>query len=82
MDTGVDYNHPDLKGNLWVNAGELLNTDNDGNGIDDGCENGDDGDGNGYIDDCYGINALCYQYQNGNLVYNNTLRMQHTRRIR
>jgi|GEM_PF-1018085 len=72
VDTGVDYNHPDLKGNLWVNAGELLNTDNDGNGIDDGCENGDDGDGNGYIDDCYGINALCYQYQNGNLVYNNT----------
>ncbi|WP_457640542.1 S8 family serine peptidase [Persephonella sp.] len=74
VDTGVDYTHPDLKGNLWVNTGELLNTDNNSNGIDDGCENSDDKDGNGYVDDCYGINALCYEYdQNGKPVYNKTL---------
>ncbi len=23
IDTGVDYNHPDLIDNLWVNAGEI-----------------------------------------------------------
>ena len=44
-DTGVDYNHPDLRQNLWKNPGEIC-----GNGIDD--------DNNGYIDDCYGFNAL------------------------
>ena len=33
----VDYTHPDLKNNMWVNPGEIP-----GNGIDD--------DGNGYID--------------------------------
>jgi len=45
IDTGVDYNHPDLKNNLWVNPGEIP-----GNGIDD--------DGDGYIDDVYGINTI------------------------
>ena len=45
IDTGVDYNHSDLKDNMWVNAGEIA-----GNGIDD--------DNNGYIDDVHGINAL------------------------
>ncbi|WP_457621811.1 S8 family serine peptidase [Persephonella sp.] len=74
VDTGVDYNHPDLKNNLWMNTGELLGKDDNANGIDDGCENVDDGDGNGFIDDCYGINALCYQYdQNGNLIFNDGL---------
>jgi len=43
LDSGVDYNHPDLIGNMWVNPGEIA-----GNGIDD--------DGNGYIDDIFGIN--------------------------
>ena len=38
IDSGVDYNHPDLAGNMWVNPGETA-----GNGIDD--------DGNGYVDD-------------------------------
>jgi len=47
FDTGVDYEHPDLKGNLWKNPDEICN-----NGIDD--------DGNGYVDDCYGVNVLCY----------------------
>lgn len=41
IDTGVDYNHPDLKSNMWINSKEIPN-----NGIDD--------DGNGYIDDIYG----------------------------
>lgn len=45
IDTGVDYNHPDLQANMWVNPGEIA-----GDGIDN--------DGNGYIDDVYGINAI------------------------
>lgn len=40
---GGNLNHPDLKGNLWVNQAEIP-----GNGIDD--------DGNGYIDDYKGWN--------------------------
>jgi subtilisin family serine protease len=42
IDTGVDYTHPDLASNMWVNTAEL-------NGI-----TGVDDDGNGYIDDIYG----------------------------
>lgn len=41
IDTGVDYNHPDLAANIWTNPGEIP-----GNGIDD--------DLNGYIDDVHG----------------------------
>ncbi|MGL5063517.1 MAG: S8 family serine peptidase [Microcoleus sp.] len=41
VDTGVDYTHPDLDGNIWQNADEIA-----GNGIDD--------DRNGYIDDIRG----------------------------
>jgi large repetitive protein len=41
IDTGVDYTHPDLAGNIWTNPGEIA-----GNGIDD--------DNNGYIDDTKG----------------------------
>ena len=41
IDTGVDYNHPDLAANMWTNPGEIP-----GNGIDD--------DGNGYVDDIHG----------------------------
>jgi subtilisin family serine protease len=43
VDTGVDINHEDLKGNLWVNPDEIP-----GNGVDD--------DRNGYIDDVNGYN--------------------------
>jgi subtilisin family serine protease len=41
IDTGIDYNHPDLEGNIWKNPGEIA-----GNNIDD--------DGNGFVDDIYG----------------------------
>jgi len=41
IDTGIDYNHIDLKENIWINKDEIPN-----NGIDD--------DQNGYIDDVYG----------------------------
>jgi subtilisin family serine protease len=40
-DTGMALNHPDLRGNLWTNPGEIP-----GNGIDD--------DGNGFRDDVHG----------------------------
>jgi len=42
VDTGVDYAHPDLSDNIWVNTAELNGTA----GVDD--------DGNGFIDDLYG----------------------------
>jgi len=45
IDTGVDYNHPDISQNMWVNQAEY----NGVPGIDD--------DGNGYVDDIYGINT-------------------------
>ncbi|MBI2808098.1 MAG: tandem-95 repeat protein [Planctomycetes bacterium] len=41
IDTGVDYNHPDLAANMWTNPGEIA-----GNGVDD--------DGNGFVDDVHG----------------------------
>ena len=41
IDTGIDYTHPDLVDNIWVNPGEIAN---------DGIDN----DGNGYIDDIHG----------------------------
>ncbi len=44
LDSGVDYTHPDLAANIWVNEGEIA-----GNHIDD--------DGNGYVDDIYGIDS-------------------------
>ncbi|MEZ4220058.1 MAG: EGF domain-containing protein [Polyangiaceae bacterium] len=45
LDTGVDLNHADLRGNLWLNPGETA-----GNGVDD--------DGNGLIDDVQGWDAV------------------------
>lgn len=43
IDSGIDYEHPDLKANVWTNTGEIP-----GNNIDD--------DKNGHIDDFYGQN--------------------------
>lgn len=45
IDTGIEYSHPDLATNMWVNAAEIP-----GNGIDD--------DNNGYIDDVYGYDFV------------------------
>ena len=45
IDSGVDIEHEDLKGQIWINEGEIA-----GNGIDD--------DNNGYIDDVHGWNFL------------------------
>lgn len=45
IDTGVDYTHPELANNIWLNANEIAD-----NGIDD--------DGNGYIDDVRGWNFV------------------------
>ncbi len=48
IDSGVDYNHPDLQGNIWINAAEQ-------NGQPDR-----DDDGNGYTDDIYGWDFAGY----------------------
>jgi hypothetical protein len=45
IDEGVQYNHPDLAANMWINEDEIP-----GNGIDD--------DNNGYVDDIYGYNFV------------------------
>ena len=50
IDTGIDYNHPDLAENIWVNPGES-GVDANGN---DRATNGIDDDGNGYVDDVNG----------------------------
>jgi len=65
VDSGVDYNHPDLTDNVWQNLAE----DADGDGhtleydpnqssweLDAGDINGLDDDGNGFIDDLIGWN--------------------------
>jgi subtilisin family serine protease len=41
IDSGIDWQHPDLADNIWINHGEVP-----GNGVDD--------DGNGFIDDIRG----------------------------
>lgn len=46
LDSGVDFNHPDLAGNIWTNEAEANGTA----GVDD--------DGNGYKDDVHGYNFV------------------------
>jgi subtilisin family serine protease len=45
IDTGIDYIHPDLGENIWINLAEFKGAP----GVDD--------DGNGYVDDIYGIDT-------------------------
>ena len=45
IDTGIDYNHPDLRANIWINDREIP-----GNLMDD--------DNNGFVDDIYGYNFV------------------------
>jgi len=55
FDDGVDFYHPDLMNQAWVNPGEDLN----GDGFISGDEwNGVDDDGNGYPDDFWGWSAV------------------------
>jgi len=49
IDTGIDYRHPDLGSNLFLNQYEIPN-------------NGKDDDQNGIVDDFYGANFLNYTY--------------------
>lgn len=50
IDTGVNYNHPDLAANMWRNPGEVPN-----NNIDD--------DHNGLVDDYYGYDfSTCLRF--------------------
>jgi len=64
IDTGVDYSHPDLSQNIWINTGESLgDANNDGCpgicGVDDDgdaawtaeIEDGEDNDGDGLVDE-------------------------------
>lgn len=59
IDTGIDYRHPDLKDQMWINENEIP-----GNGIDD--------DGNGYVDDVYGWDfynndaSICHYIETAN----------------
>jgi subtilisin family serine protease len=49
IDTGIDYTHPDLAANIWINPGEDCA----------GCRtDGIDNDGNGYVDDWHGWDFL------------------------
>lgn len=43
VDSGLDLDHVEHQGNIWVNEGEI-------------CDNGIDDDGNGFVDDCNGYN--------------------------
>jgi len=45
LDSGVQYDHPDLKGNIWKNKNEIP-------------ANGKDDDKDGYVDDAYGVDII------------------------
>ena len=49
IDSGVDYNHPDLAANMWVNTQEIP-----GNNVDD--------DNNGFVDDIHGVSVVSESY--------------------
>ncbi len=56
LDTGIDYTHPDLAGNVWTNPGEIP-----GNGIDDDMNGWTDTNNGTYhpkIDDIHGWNFV------------------------
>lgn len=52
VDEGIDYNHEDLKQNMWINEAEK----NGKPGVDD--------DNNGYVDDIYGFNFVTHDQKN------------------
>lgn len=50
IDSGVDYTHPDLAANMWINPLEFNGTP----GVDD--------DANGFVDDIHGANVVSNQH--------------------
>jgi len=58
IDSGVDYTHPDLQSNMWINEEEIPN-------------NNKDDDGNNCIDDVYGCDftQIVKDDDNGNPIY-------------
>jgi subtilisin family serine protease len=59
VDTGIDYTHPDLKENIWINAGESGAWEPPkGTSVQVSCRdkscNGIDDDNNGFVDDVVG----------------------------
>jgi hypothetical protein len=65
IDDGVDWDHPDIKANFWINTPEDINgngqydTASVGNG---GDRDGIDQDGNGYADDVIGWDFITGDY--------------------
>lgn len=60
IDSGVDVNHEDLQGKIWINEGEVAN---------DGIDN----DGNGYVDDVFGWNFIGGSNGMASIVKDNSL---------
>lgn len=72
IDTGIDFNHEDLKGNMWINNDEDLNNngsfepwfnDEQRNGV-NGDFDGLDNDGNGLADDVIGYDFVDQSFFN------------------
>lgn len=61
IDSGVDVNHEDLQGKIWINSGEIPN---------DGLDN----DGNGYKDDVFGWNFIGGSEGMASIVQDETLK--------
>ena len=69
LDTGIDWAHPDLIENLWINHAEDIHENwrfdnfpaNQGGDLD-----GLDNDGNGFVDDVVGWDFHCQNYYNPN----------------
>ena len=57
LDSGLDYNHDDIKGKWWLNSDEIWN-------------NGKDDDNNGYIDDRYGFDFVNSVDKDGDGLFN------------
>ena len=57
IDEAVQYDHPDLQANMWINPDET--------------QDGEDNDGNGIADDIYGANFSTPSSPSGRLEWNN-----------
>ena len=59
VDSGIEWSHPDLAANIWVNFGET-GFDSEGK---DKSSNGKDDDNDGYIDDWHGWDLVGEKYE-------------------